>query len=797
MWHRTQGFVVLSMVMLLVLTGGRAEGDSPRGEGAKGRPQWPYQDASLPVERRVDDLIARMTLDEKVGQLVQISAHGTDEALYDGMARKGTVGSFLNVAFNGVDVNAQGVYGANPRQGDVRSADRTNRLQRAAVEGTRLGIPLLFAHDVIHGFRTIFPVPLAEAASFDPSSAERSARVAAVEASAVGLKWTFAPMVDIARDPRWGRIVEGSGEDPVLGVAMATARVRGFQGASLADPESIMATVKHYAGYGGAEGGRDYNTVDISDRTLREVYLPPFLAGVRAGAESFMVSFNEIGGVPSSASPYLVRRILRGEWKWQGLVVSDWGSIGELVDHGVAETPAQAAILGMGGGVDIDMESPSYAPNLARLVREGQVPLSQVDEAVRNVLRSKFRCGLFERPYVDSTRVAQVMMCPEHVRAAREIARRSIVLLKNENDILPLRKDLGTLAVIGPLADDRRAPLGSWRCAGQAADVVTVLEGLRQAVSPATRILHERGCELEGGDLRGIEAAVAAARQADAVVLVVGESAEMSGEMKSRSSLDLPGHQQRLVEAVQAVGKPVVVVLMNGRPLALPWMAAHVPAIVETWFLGSQAGLAVADVLMGDSNPAGRLPVTFPRSVGQVPLYYNHKNTGRPKISRYLDITDGPLYPFGHGLSYTRFAYRNLRVSPRRARVGDSLQVDVDVQNVGKRAGDEVVQVYTHQRVGASTRPVLELKAFRRTRIEPGAVETVSFRLPVEDLATWDEAAHRFRVEPGRFDLQVGPSSASGLKEVFDVTAAGSTSRQGAEARSVFLPARTCRARSS
>jgi beta-glucosidase len=648
------------------------------------------------------------------------------------------------------------------------------------VEQTRLKIPLVFGHDVIHGFRTIFPVPLAEAASWDPTLAERTARAAAVEATASGLHWTFAPMVDIARDPRWGRIVEGSGEDPLLGSAFAAARVRGFQGTDLSAHNTMAATAKHFVAYGGAEGGRDYDIVEISEPTLKEIYMPPFYAAVAAGAQTVMASFNEVNGVPLHANRRLLNDVLRGEWGFDGLVVSDWGGIQELLAHGVAASRADAGVLALKAGVDMDMVSAIYPNELPRLLSERRVAQGEIDEAVRRVLRLKYRLGLFQDPYrySDTVRQRTLTMAPDHLALAREAGRKSIVLLKNERRTLPLAKTIRTLAVIGPLADDRRSVLGSWHADGRAEESVSILDGIRAAVSPQTRVIHARGSSVDSTGTSGFANAVAAARQADAVILVLGEHADQSGEAASRAWIDLPGVQEQLARAVHAVGKPTVAVLANGRPLSIVWLAAEVPAILEAWYLGTQMGHSVADVLFGDYNPGGKLPVTFPRTAGQVPIYYNRKNTGRPPAagnkytSKYLDVPWTPLFPFGHGLSYTTFAYDNLRLSAATMRTSDTLTVSVDVTNSGDRAGDEVVQLYVQDEVGSVTRPLKELKGFSRITLQPGERRTVTFRLGADNLAFYDATARRV-TEPGFFKIFVGTSSASVREARFELLGSG------------------------
>jgi beta-glucosidase len=722
----------------------------------------PVQAQDNSFGRQIDSLLHLMTLEEKCGQLNQISWSGvsklgaflTEEER--ALVRQGLLGSFLNIS----------------------GAAAVAEAQRVAVKESRLHIPLLLGVDVIHGFRTIFPVPLAEASSWDPELAERSARVAAIEASAAGIHWTFAPMVDIAREPRWGRIVEGSGEDPYLGSLMAAARVRGFQGNTLLDSTSILACAKHFAAYGGAEGGRDYNTVDMSERTLREIYLPPFKAAVDAGAGSIMSSFNEISGVPSSANRFLLTDVLRGEWHFNGFVVSDWTAVEELQRHGIAANRADAGALGLNAGVDLDMVSQIYQKELPNLVRSGRVREEVVNEAVRRVLRAKFKLGLFDYPTRGCTteRETTAMLTRDHLQIALEAARKSIVLLKNDRSVLPLSKHLKTIAVIGPLADSKSDPLGPWHGAGKPQDVVTVLEGIRGHVSPETQVIYLKGCEIEGDSVGRLSEAKKLAGQADVVILVLGEGEDMSGEASSRSDIDLPGIQNELLNAVTEAGTPAVLVLMNGRPLTITRAAQRVPAILETWFLGVQTGNAVADVLFGDVNPSGKLPVTFPRSVGQIPLYYNHKNTGRPFLekdkytSKYLDSPNTPLFPFGYGLSYTTFSYSNLAVNRPRIGMNDSVVVSVQVKNTGKSAGEEVVQLYVHDIVASVTRPVKELKAFRRIALQPGDSKTVSFALSPDQLAFYDLQMKRV-VEPGLFKVYVGGNSVDGLENEFELVA--------------------------
>jgi beta-glucosidase len=715
--------------------------------------------------RFVDSILARMTLAEKLGQLNQVSGAGNPTGPGGGeraarleQIRRGDIGSFLNVV----------------------GADTTRALQRIAVEQSRLHIPLVFALDVIHGLRTIFPVPLAEAASWDPVAAERAARIAAIEAAAVGIDWTFAPMVDIARDPRWGRIVEGAGEDPYLGSAFATARVRGFQGADLRAPNAIAATAKHFAGYGAAEGGRDYNVADLSDRTLRDVYLPPFHAAACAGTATVMASFNEIAGIPSHANRHLLTDILRNEWKFDGVVVSDWTGVWELINHGVAADSAQAGELAIHAGVDVDMVSEIYKNDLARSVSAGRARTTEIDAAVRRMLRLKYRLGLFSDPYSrrDANRERTALLTPQNRAAAREAGRRSIVLLKNDRETLPLRKDVGTLAVIGKLAADTGAAIGNWSALGRREDGVAVIDGIRRAVASPTAVRYARGASPTSDDTTDIAEAVRVAQGADAVILVVGETPDMSAEAESRSALDLPGAQQQLADAVLATGKPVAVVLMNGRPLAIERLSRTAPAIVETWFLGVEHGNAVADILFGDANPGGKMPVSTPRAVGQVPIYYNHKNTGRPPTtekytSKYFDMPWTPLFPFGFGLSYTTFTYGAPRLSATTIGPNDSLRVEVDITNSGRRAGDEVAQLYIRDDVGSVTRPVLQLRRFQRVTLAPGQRTTLRWSLGLGDLAFTDLTMRRV-AEPGTFHVFIGTSSAETQSARFTLRATAS-----------------------
>lgn len=751
--------------------GGARAGGEVRGMGAGEDSRRGSSDLSDP---RIEELLARMTLEEKVGQLNQYSStfdvtgpapeEGAAKERYDRI-RGGQVGSMLNV----IGVAA------------------TRRAQQLAVEESRLGIPLLFGYDVVHGYRTMFPVPLAEAASWDLDAVEASARVAAREAAAAGVHWTFAPMVDVCRDARWGRIMEGAGEDPFLGSRVAAARVRGFQGEDLASTETVAACAKHYAAYGFAEAGRDYNTVEISEGTLRDVVLPPFRAAVEAGTATLMTSFNDVHGVPATGSVRLVREILKGEWAFGGLVVSDWGSIGEMVPHGAAEDLAAASRLAIEAGTDMDMESGGYIAHLADLVRSGKVSEVLVDDAVRRVLALKLRLGLFEDPYrySDEAREASVVGSEEHLAVARDVARKSIVLLKNDGGLLPLSKDAGTIAVIGPLAADKDSPLGSWRANAVAGSAVSLLEGIRAAAGAGLTVQHAEGAPLAVGersfvreleinekDRSGFAEAVAIARDADVVVMAVGEDCWQSGEGRSQVDITLKGVQEELVGTVFAANPRMVVVLMNGRPLAIEWIAGNVPAIVEAWHLGSQAGHAIADVLFGDHNPSGKLPACFPRYVGQLPLYYAHKRTGRPGPSdmvfwsHYTDSPNTPRYPFGHGLSYTTFEYSDVALSADELAADGTISVTVTVTNSGQRAGAEVVQLYVRDLVGSVTRPVLELTGFEKIELAPGASQKVTFELRAADLAftTLDGTV---KAEPGEFEVHVGGSSADTRSATF------------------------------
>jgi beta-glucosidase len=717
------------------------------------------------LEQRVEKLLAQMTLEEKLGQMTLLTSDWdrTGPSInpnYQEGIRKGTVGAVFN----------------------AYTAAYTRKLQTLAVEQSRLHLPLLFGYDVIHGHRTIFPIPLGEAASFDLAAIERSARIAATEAAAEGLHWTFAPMVDLARDARWGRIAEGAGEEVYLGCEIARARIRGFQGTDLSRPDTILACAKHYAAYGAAQAGRDYHTVDLSPLALHEVYLPPFKAAADAGVATFMTAFNELNGIPCTGNRYLLTDLLRRQWGFAGFTVTDYTSINEMVAHGYAEDLRDAGRLALLAGADMDMQGSVFANHGRSLVRSGDVPMAAIDESVRRILTLKGRLGLFDDPYryCDPAREKAVVMSPAHLAAARETAAKSLVLLRNERRVLPLADSGSTIAVVGPLAHAREQMLGSWSGAGDSAKCRTVLESIRDRVASRARVLHSTGCAIDDTNRSGFGGALAAAAEANVIVAVMGEAAGMSGEAASRADLGLPGMQQKLLERLCATGKPVVLVLMSGRPLAIPWAAAHVPAILEAWFPGTMGGPAIADVLFGDVNPSGKLPVTFPRSVGQVPIFLAVKNTGRPLnpekpgekyVSRYLDVSNEPLYPFGHGLSYTSFGYSAPRLSSERLGPGESLRVEFDVTNTGSRPGDEVAQLYLRDLVGSVTRPLLELKRFERFHLAPGQRRTVRFTLGPDDLAFVHPDLTR-RPEPGEFRVLVGPSSGQLRGATFRLTGA-------------------------
>lgn len=737
---------------MIVWVGALLAGCANRQEGTAAYPLDPV------IEKKIDSLLKLMTLEEKIGQLNQLSGMGelTGPSIANSdhaqLIRQGLLGSMLN----------------------VNGAKATRQLQEIAINESRLKIPLIFGYDVIHGYKTIFPVPLGEAASFDLEAIEQAARIAASEAAAAGQHWTFAPMVDIARDPRWGRVMEGAGEDPFYGSLVAKARVKGFQGTNLADKNTLAACAKHFVAYGAAAAGRDYNTVDISDRTLHEVYLPPFKAAVEEGVATVMVAFNELNGVPMSAHRDLNVDLLKKTWGFGGFMVSDWGSIGEMIPHGYSATPEEAALDGFKGGVDMDMESRLYVAHLKNWVEKGVVSEKDIDEAVRRILRIKFRLGLFDDPfrYCDTVYEKEMLLNPRHLEFARISACKSMVLLKNQG-ILPLSRDIKTLALIGPMADNQQDLLGTWQGQGEARHVVTLLSGIKEKL-PNARILYAKGCDFTGNDRSGFAEAINAARNAEVIVVAAGESAMMSGEALSRTHLDLPGVQKDLIRELNKLGKPMVVVLFNGRPLTIEWMDQEVPAILEAWLPGTMGGPAIADVLFGDYNPSGKLPMTFPRNVGQIPLFYYHKNTGRPTndevryTSRYIDSPSTPLYPFGYGLSYTSFIISAPELSTTSIGMNDSLIVSVKVKNTGSRKGSELVQMYVQDKFGSVTRPVRELKGFKRVELEPGQETTVKFTLKASDLAFYTRDMS-FKAEPGDFVVFVGSDSNTQLQAGFSL----------------------------
>ncbi len=721
---------------------------------------------SRKIEQRVDSLLKQMTLEEKIGQLTQYAGdnQATGPVNFKGdhlaLIKSGKIGSMLS----------------------IMGTKYTRQYQEAAMQ-SRLKIPLLFGLDVIHGYKTTFPIPLAEAASWDIGLIERSARIAAIEASASGIHWTFAPMVDIGRDPRWGRVMEGAGEDPYLASRIAFARVRGFQGTGLGNLDSVMACAKHFTAYGAAVGGRDYNSVDMSLPQLWDIYLPPFKAAVDAGAATFMNSFNDLNGVPATGNHYLQREILKDRWNFQGFIVSDWGSIGEMVPHGYAADRKDAALKAILAGNDMDMESSAYRFALAELVNEKKVPMAVVDEAVRRILRKKFELGLFDDPfrYSDPEREGRELNNPEHRDFAREIARKSIVLLKNDKQTLPLSKNVRSIAFIGPNVKAERDNHGFWSVHLPNLDydkfIVSQWEGVRSKVSGETKMVYAQGCDVDCRTTDGFAEAVEAAKLSDVVVLSVGERANMSGEAKSRSNIHLPGKQEELIKAVVATGKPVVVLINAGRPLVFDWTADNVPAIVYTWWLGTEAGNAIADVLFGDYNPSGKLPMTFPRSEGQIPIYYNHFNTGRPArdedannyVSAYIDLKNSPKFPFGFGLSYTDFKYADLKLDRSQIRPDGKIGVTFELTNTGKVAGEEVVQLYLHDRVGSLVRPVKELKDFQKVKLGPGETKRLSFTIDKEKLSFFNGDL-QWVAEPGEFEIMIGSSSADiRLRDKFEL----------------------------
>lgn len=717
------------------------------------------------IDQKVNDLLKKMTLEEKIGQLNQYNDDGdatgpvTVDSDKSNQIRNGQVGSLLN----------------------VKGTKRTKDWQKIAME-SRLKIPLLFGQDVIHGYKTTFPIPLAESCSWDLDAMQLGARVAATEAAASGIHWTFAPMVDIARDPRWGRVMEGAGEDPYLGSQIAIARVKGFQGNQLGDLDALMACAKHFAAYGAAIGGRDYNSVDMSERLLWEVYLPPFKAAVDAGAATFMNSFNDLNGIPATGNKMLQRDILKGKWNFKGFVVSDWGSVGEMINHGNVKDGYEAAISAITAGSDMDMESRSYKNNLAKLVKDKKVPVALIDDAVRRILKKKFELGLFDDPYRFSNpeREQKELNNPEHPKIARQVAAKSIVLLKNENGLLPLSKKLKTIAFIGPLVKPYLQNKGFWDVDVPGVDstfITSQWEGLKKKVGATTNLLYAKGCNIEGTDKSGFSEAVETAKQADVVILSIGERRDMSGEAKSRSNIGIPGVQEDLLKELLATGKPVVVLINAGRPLVFDYTADHAPAILYTWWLGSEAGNAIADVLFGDYNPSAKLTLTFPRSVGQIPIFYSHFNTGRPATSdanhnynsSYNDLSIFPKYEFGFGLSYTSFKYSNLQLDKKKLKSNEKIEASVTITNTGKYEGEEIVQMYLRDKVGSIVRPVKELKDFRKIKLAVGESKTITFTIDKEKLSFYNDKL-QWTAEPGEFDLMIGASSEDiRLKDYFEL----------------------------
>jgi beta-glucosidase len=708
------------------------------------------------VDQKVDSVLKLMTLDEKVGQMNQYNGDwdATGPITNDGdkqnQIRKGMLGSMLNVT----------------------GVEHTTQLQKIAMQ-SRLKIPLLFGQDIIHGYRTTFPVPLAEAASWDMKAIELSARIAATEAAASGVHWTFAPMVDIARDPRWGRVMEGAGEDPYLGSLIAAARVKGFQGNGFGNTDAIMACAKHFAAYGAAIGGRDYNAVDMSERTLLEIYLPPFKAAADAGAATFMNSFNTLNGIPATGNKYLQRDILKGKWNFKGFVVSDWNSVGEMIPHGFAKDNYEASLAAVTAGCDMDMESRSYINNLAKLVKDGKVKIQLVDDAVRRILKKKFEMGLFDDPFKFSNkeREQQQWNNQENLQAEKIMAEKSIVLLKNENQLLPLNKTNvhgKTIALIGPFIKGIRDNLGFWSYTwpDDSSRIISVWKGIKNKVGDGVNLIYAKGCNINDTSHAGFSEAIEAAMKADIVIMNVGEAADMSGEAKSRSNIHLPGVQEELIKAVYATGRPVIIMINAGRPLIFNWTADHVPAIVYTWWLGTEAGSAIADVLFGDYNPSGKLPMSFPRTEGQIPVYYDHFNTGRPAkndsdlnyVSAYIDLPNSPKFPFGYGLSYTAFSYSDIKLSAPSFRPGQTLKASITVTNTGKYDGTETVQLYTRDLVGSVVRPVKELKGFQQIVLKRGESKTLTFLLTANDLRFYNNDL-KYTFEPGDFKIFIGTNS--------------------------------------
>ena len=732
-----------------------------------------YEDPSQPVAKRVNDLLKRMTLQEKIGQLWQSHMDRDADTAMAATIKNGGVGSFMD--------------GSSL----IETPIMRNRLQHIAVDQSRLGIPLIFATDAIHGFRIAFPIPLGMACAWEPELFERTQTITAREAAAAGIDWTFSPMVDTARDPRWGRIAEGFGEDPYLGSLYAAANVRGFQGTNVAAPDRVVACLKHYVGYGAAEGGRDYNTTEISKFTLRNFYLPQFKAGIDAGALTMMSAFNDLSGMPASANRFTLTDVLRHEWNFTGFVVSDYDSVSELIDHGLAADDTEAARFALTAGVDMEMVSTTYRETLPQQVQDKTISRSVIDDAVRRVLTVKFAKGLFDRPYTDETNYKTAYLKPDAIALARDAATKSCVLLKNDKALLPLAKEAQTIALIGPLGTDAEQMVGPWYSRAHAADAVSLATGIQQKLAPDAQLLIARGCSIiETGRSRfhvgdfsqitehptgpdEIPSAVALAQKADVVILALGEPLDWSGEDASRATLDLPGRQMELLNAVAATGKPIVVVLFNGRPLALPGVFAKATAVLEAWYPGTQAGNGVADLLFGDVDPSGRLTTTFPYSVGQVPFYYNHASTGRPGFGHwhgnYVDAPSVPFLPFGYGLAYTTFEYGTVQLGSGTLKSGGTLTASVAITNTGKRAGVEVAQLYIRDLAfAAGPRPVRELKGFQKVLLQPGEARTVTFKLTPNELGFYDPDGH-WIVQPGEFQVWISKDSASGQPANFQL----------------------------
>ena len=711
----------------------------------------------------IDYVMKQMTIDDKVGQMVQYTYDGGD-----------VTGSAIDK--NYIKYTKQGMMGS---VFNATTTDITRKLQKIAVEETRLGIPLIFGYDVVHGYETIFPIPLGEAASWDLNAIEKSARVAATETAAGGVHWTFAPMVDIGFDPRWGRVSEGAGEDTFLGSKIAVARVNGFQGKNLYDLNTVLACTKHFAGYALAQAGRDYNSVEISDRFLRDYILPPFKATVDAGAGSFMTSFNEIGGVPSTASKYLYDDILRKEWNFKGFVVTDYTAIQELIPHGVAKDLEEATLKSVDAGIEMDMMSGAFLNHLAKLVKDGKVKEEVINTAVRRILEAKYDLGLFEDPYrySDAKREKETVMKKEFLDDARDVACKSMILLKNQNQVLPLKENQ-KIAYIGPLVKDEKNIIGNWAARGDRyGKAWSVWEGLNDVLGKNAKITYAQGTDLNSTNTNGFQEAINIAKNSDVIVAVMGENENQTGEAASQTNIDLPGNQKELLKELKKLGKPIVLVLMAGRPMTISWEQENMDAILYTWYPGTMGGLAISDVLYGKYNPSGKTPMTFPRSVGQIPIHYNQKNTGRPYLgdadaeqkykSRYTDSPNSPLYPFGYGLSYTNFDYSNLKLNKTTLKNGtDEIKITVDVKNTGNFDGEEVVQLYVRDLVGSVTRPVRELKGFDKVMIKKGETKSVSFTLTPEDLKFHD-INMKYVAEAGDFEIYVGGNSNATLKSSF------------------------------